>query len=127
MNFPSETQNLYKMFPGFKFLLSGSHSYNNKFDLCIQRTAFIFSIGEQDLITLIQMTIIVVFMMIVFLLFRSLRRNKHKGMGSFMTLSAGSTYEAMTEDRKRAAEEIIERNAGKKMESQSSAEPGDKD
>lgn len=38
-----------------------------------------------------------------------------------MNLSAAAMYEAMTDDQKRATEEIVERNAGKKTEEQKSS------
>ncbi len=50
-----------------------------------------------------------------------------RGGGSLTTVVLGATEEFLTKDRKRAAETIVNENAGKKFVSQSSAQPvGDK-
>ena len=42
---------------------------------------------------------------------------------SFMSLSAGATYNLLSEDKKRAVEKIVERNAGKKLEEHGRSDP----
>ena len=40
-----------------------------------------------------------------------------------MSLSAGATYNLLSEDKKRAVEKIVERNAGKKLEEHGRSDP----
>jgi len=50
-----------------------------------------------------------------------------KGGGSLTTIALGATDEFLTTDRSKAAEVIVERNAGKREESQSSRDPKEQD
>jgi hypothetical protein len=46
-----------------------------------------------------------------------------RGGGSLTTISLGATDAFLTKDRQKAAETIVNRNAGKRLDEQSSAEP----
>lgn len=52
-----------------------------------------------------------------------LKRSKGESSKTFMSVSAGATYDLLSEDQKRATETIVERNVGKKMEEQGRVEP----
>jgi len=50
-----------------------------------------------------------------------------RGGGSLTTIGLGATHEFLTKDRRKAAEVIVNQNAGKELESQSSAAPKNPD
>ena len=64
--------------------------------------------------------------LIVILFVMLLKRSKGGSSKTFMSVSAGATYDLLSEDQKRAAETIVEQNAGKKMEEQGKSEPPEK-
>ncbi|UCE18546.1 MAG: hypothetical protein JSV84_17115 [Gemmatimonadota bacterium] len=61
-----------------------------------------------------------------FVLFIFIFRRLRKRGGSMATIALGATYELHGEDKKRAIEAIVERNAGDKLEEQSSSDPKEK-
>ena len=69
----------------------------------------------------------ILLVLLIFTLMIKMWRSKSRSTKSLMTLSAGATYDLLSEDKKRAAETIIEQNAGKKMEEQSSSDPAKKE
>ena len=66
--------------------------------------------------------LIIIVVLFIFLL----KRSKGGSSKTFMSVSAGATYDLLSEDQKKAAETIVERNAGKKMEEQGRSEPPEK-
>ena len=67
--------------------------------------------------------LILVIILFVFLL----KRSKGGSSKTFLSVSAGATYNLLSEDQKKAAETIVERNSGKKMEEQGTSNPSDND
>ena len=67
----------------------------------------------------------ILILVIVLFLFL-LKGSKGGSSKTFMSVSAGATYDLLSEDQKKAAETIVERNAGKKMEEQNRGEPPQK-
>lgn len=56
------------------------------------------------------------------------RNARKKGAGGMSTTTVGATYNMLNEDKKRAAEIVVQQNAGAKLEEQSSdgdESPGD--
>ena len=70
-----------------------------------------------DLIALIILCIIIIGFSII------LWRTRGGSSKSFMSLSAGATYDLLSEEKKRAVETIVEQNAGKKLEEHGRSDP----
>ena len=70
--------------------------------------------------------IIIAFVPVLFLvLFIKAARSMKKGSGSMTTIMLGATDHLLTQDKKRAAEVVVQQKAGAKLEEQSSE--GDED
>jgi len=67
-----------------------------------------------------------ILLLAIYLFVRISRRLRKKG-GSMATVMLGATDAFYHRDKKKAIEVIVERNAGKKMEEQSSSDPEKKD
>jgi hypothetical protein len=74
--------------------------------------------------TLSLLTVLLVILVVIGVFVRIAIRVR-RGGGSLTTISLGATDEFLTKDRRKAAEMIVNQNAGKKLEEQSSEEPDD--
>ena len=81
---------------------------------------------KDSIMQLIEIVASAILILIIILFIFLLKRSKGGSSKTFMSVSAGATYDLLSEDQKRAAETIVEKNAGKKMEEQGRAEPPEK-
>ena len=73
----------------------------------------------------ISLLIVLLVILLVIGIFISITIRVRRKGGSLTTISLGATDAFLTQDRRKAAETIVNQNAGKKLEVQSSKEPKD--
>jgi hypothetical protein len=76
-----------------------------------------------DAISLILPVVLIIGMLVLFV---RISIKIRRGGGSMLTICSGATDEFLNRDCKKAVEQIVEMNAGKKMEEQSSSDPKNK-
>lgn len=69
------------------------------------------------------LVVVAVLLFLVVGIFVRISSRLRRGGGSLTTVVLGATDEFLTKDRSKAAETIVNENAGKKSECQSSSEP----
>ncbi len=71
----------------------------------------------------IALIVVAAVLCLVIVIFVRISIRLRRGGGSLTTVVLGATDEFLTKDKKRAAETIVNENAGKRMEDQSSSAP----